>query len=578
MRKEAMFLIIFLSVIPVVMAGEGHTSLLAVREATNEGSVADLYLEIRPGSGRVFIETIPLSKMDTQISTRFAKDIACDYLERDCSQYDFFYTIKAGAPIIGGPSAGASTAVLTAVVLEGIEIDEDVSITGTINSGNVVGPVGGLTAKIEAASAANIKTVLIPKGERFLKELNLTVDLVDYAKNLNIAVVEVGDLTDALYYFTGKRFKERIFELEMDDDYINTMKVLAEELCDRTEGLGNKFSELDLDISLIDEDVISDEENAIELKDKGEKAFEEEMYYSAASRCFGANVKYNGLLLKFEGYDNLTVIENEIKDLEFEIGKVPIETITDLQAYMVVRERLRDAVDSFVKAKVAFDEGEDYATELAYAIERIYSAKSWSRFFSVEGKRFKFDRESLKQGCLNKISEAEERYHYAKFYFPTTLEATKEDLEYAKDDYNNGDFELCLFKASKVKAEADVVLSVVGVAEDQMDAVFDNKLEAVKRVIAEQQEKNIFPILGYSYYEYASYLKEENIMGALVYSEYALELSNLDIYFNKERKFRVAFVDREKLMLLLGGIVLGVMAVLLIKKKGVKVKKKKRLF
>ena len=59
------------------------------------GGTADLYLTIKPGTGRIFLETFPFTKVDTQMSTRFANEIACDYLDVDCSRYDFFYTLTA---------------------------------------------------------------------------------------------------------------------------------------------------------------------------------------------------------------------------------------------------------------------------------------------------------------------------------------------------------------------------------------------------------------------------------------------------------------------------------------------------
>ena len=63
-----------------------HIKLLAVSERSEgniTGATADLFLEIKPGEGRVFIDTFPLTKLDTQISTRFAKEIACDLLNRN---------------------------------------------------------------------------------------------------------------------------------------------------------------------------------------------------------------------------------------------------------------------------------------------------------------------------------------------------------------------------------------------------------------------------------------------------------------------------------------------------------------
>ena len=91
----------------------GHIGLLTVAESSDNstpehGGVADLYLVIKKGTGRIFIDSFPLSKLDTQITTRFASEIACDFLDKDCSQYDFFYTIRANSAIVGGPSAGAA--------------------------------------------------------------------------------------------------------------------------------------------------------------------------------------------------------------------------------------------------------------------------------------------------------------------------------------------------------------------------------------------------------------------------------------------------------------------------------------
>jgi len=152
--KKILFLVIILLTILISLNlvsaspyDTRHLSLLAVQEGPNGtyvGSTADLYLEIKDGSGRVFLDTSPLTKIDTQISTRYAKEIACSYFDLDCDKYDFIYTIRAQSSIIGGPSAGAAIAALTTVAVMDIDYDETVAISGTINSGGIVGQVGGL--------------------------------------------------------------------------------------------------------------------------------------------------------------------------------------------------------------------------------------------------------------------------------------------------------------------------------------------------------------------------------------------------------------------------------------------------
>ena len=84
LTKKVLFLTILLSLFLIstsqISASPydiNHLTLLAVQETPNGtyvGSTADLYLELRDGTGRVFLDTSPLTKVDTQISTRYAKE------------------------------------------------------------------------------------------------------------------------------------------------------------------------------------------------------------------------------------------------------------------------------------------------------------------------------------------------------------------------------------------------------------------------------------------------------------------------------------------------------------------------
>ncbi|MEK6901034.1 MAG: S16 family serine protease, partial [Nanoarchaeota archaeon] len=150
--KVILSLLLILLLIPSLSAQNGkqyHLKLLAVQEegTTYIGSNADLYLELKEGTGRVFLDTFPLTKADTQISTRFAKDIACTHFKLDCDYYDFIFTIRATSNIVGGPSAGAAAAALTTIAVLDLPYTQDVAVTGTINSGGIIGPVGGVKEK-----------------------------------------------------------------------------------------------------------------------------------------------------------------------------------------------------------------------------------------------------------------------------------------------------------------------------------------------------------------------------------------------------------------------------------------------
>ena len=556
--------------------------LLAVKETDNgyEGAVADLYLEIKEGSGRVFLDTFPLTKVDTQISTRFAKDIACSYLNKDCSGYDFIYTIMADSPIIAGPSAGGAITLLTLSLLDDFKLDEKTGITGTINSGGLIGPVGGIKEKINAAKNIGLKKVLIPEGERFVKEennvvekveitvenrsvvknvsiSNQTIDLLEYGRANGLEVVEVSDINGALYEFTGKKFEKENYEIQIDAGYEKTMSFLASQLCNRSDKLMGEVN-----------DVYNDKYNKtmssiLNLTSKTGIAVSKGRYYSAASYCFGANVKLSYLLLaltnatKDDIAEKREIIIKNIDKLEGGIVTREKKTVTDLEAYMVVKERLIESKEYEEEVpKENITEKDLY--DVAYSFERVYSAFSWTNFFDHRGKEFDFNQESLKSSCQDKLEEAEERYNYVLLFYPVLdLSETRKGIDYAYEDREGGNYELCLFKATKAKAESDLILSVSGIGTEKLANLLDRKLEIAKRNIAKQIEKGNFPILAYSYYEYASELKEEDAYSALLYAEYALELSNLDMYFKQVKKPFAFKIDMGPVLYILIGMIMG---------------------
>ncbi len=583
--KKALILLIILGLflIPNALAKQGHMKLLAVKESENgyEGGIADLYLEIKPGSGRVFLETFPLTRTDTQMSTRFAKAIACDAIEMDCDDIDFFYTITADSAIIAGPSAGASIAVLTVAMLESLELNEDYAITGTINSGGLIGPVGGLKAKVEAAKKAGLEKVFIPAGEIIARIGNTTTDLKNLSGQLDIEIMEISTLGEAVKEFTGKEVKQKFKAIDISEEYKSTMKSLAKDLCDRSNKLKAETRGLSYPVN-----VSAIKDNAQNLTARGREAFEKQTFYSSASYCFGANVEYSTLLLisknlsKEEAADEIKKINSSITDFRNRVESQERKTITDLEAYIVVKERLAEAEESALQALEILDntnKTERAARTLAYASERVNSAYSWAAFLGKSGKAFNLNKEILKKSCQSKISEADERKQYVELYFPDTLGSVKKGIDKANEELGKGNYELCLSMASKAKADVDIILSVFGVDNEQYSNIVDRKLEIVKNNIARQASKGIFPILGYSYYEYANSLKENDIFSALLYSEYALELGNLDIYFKEsDGKKKGIAIDKGLLGMFLAGAAAGFIAAFLVRKRNAKAKMRKR--
>jgi len=243
---------------------------------------------------------------------------------------------------------------------------------------------------------------------------------------------------------------------------------------------------------------------------------------------------------------------------------------------MIVKERISDVKEHIKLFKLTIGLEEQYYL-LAYAEERFYSALSWMQFFSMEGKQFVVNEALLKESCNSKIAEAEERYQYVGLFLnPATIINIQEKIDLGKSSLLNEEYELCLIKASQAKAEANAILSSLGVYEDNILSYVESKKKAVERTIFENSEAGIFPILGYSYYKYADSLKEQEQYTALIYLEYALEMSDLGIYFPEDKFREIPFDIKKEWILFIEGIIVGILAttiIILVKRRGHKKKR-----
>lgn len=514
---------------------QGEMTLLTVAEdVEGGGATASVRLEVRPGTGNIYLDSFPLTRLDTQSSTRYANQVACDFLDADCSRFDFFYTIRADSTVVGGPSASAPIAVLTAAVLDRQPVRENAAMTGTINSGGIIGPVGGVPEKLLAARAAGISTVLIP---------SLTV-LNDSRENVSgLDIHRVGTLEKALEAFTGASYERSLPQVEVPRQYDLLMAQVAADICDRNAMLRS----LALDYN--------DTNNYTERIG----ALPAGREYSRASLCFSSNIELNRLRVDNLSERELAALYDELWDrslsLDRQVRNVSIETIIDLEVYSIVMERLLEAEEMLADANGTQPD------QLAYVQERLISAESWSRFFEMPGSQVQIDTQRLREVCLSKIAEAEERISNSRVYFPALVGTAEDTLEEAR---GLEDPVLCIFAASKAKAQANLLLNALSITEESLPSLVDVKIDAAERVLRQQQAEGFFPLLGYSYWRYSEDLAAEQPYSALTFAEYAIELSSLDMYFPAEERNGLTLRFNAGLLLFIFGAIFGTALVLLV--------------
>jgi Lon-like ATP-dependent protease len=113
------------------------------------------------------------------------------YIGKDISKRDIHIQFVGTYEGVEGDSASISVATAVISAMEGVTVDQSVGMTGSLSIRGAVLPVGGVTAKIEAAAKAGLKKVLIPAA-------NLQDVLIEKKYKGKIDIVSVSTLTEVL--------------------------------------------------------------------------------------------------------------------------------------------------------------------------------------------------------------------------------------------------------------------------------------------------------------------------------------------------------------------------------------------
>lgn len=157
------------------------------------GIVTPIVAEVTPSQDRDSGRIIATGKLG-EIAKESVQNVSAlikKYTEEDITSHDIHVQFIGTYEGIEGDSA--SIAVATAVIsaFEDIDVDQGVAMTGSLSVRGQVLPVGGVTAKIEAAAEMGIRKVLIP--EQNLRDVVLEDKYIG-----RVEVVSVRTLNDVL--------------------------------------------------------------------------------------------------------------------------------------------------------------------------------------------------------------------------------------------------------------------------------------------------------------------------------------------------------------------------------------------
>ena len=157
------------------------------------GIVSPIAAEAAPTqskSGGQIIATGKLGEI-AQESVQNVSALIKKYTNKNISDYDIHVQFIQTYDGVEGDSASVSIATAVISAVEEIPIDQTVALTGSLNVRGDVMPIGGATAKIEAAAQYGMKKVLIPKSN--LKDVMIEKKYEDM-----IEIIPTETLSDVL--------------------------------------------------------------------------------------------------------------------------------------------------------------------------------------------------------------------------------------------------------------------------------------------------------------------------------------------------------------------------------------------
>ncbi len=523
------------------------------------------------GSGRVFVDTLPLAQIDMQGSARLAVKVASALVENDpnCSinpsQYDYFFVIRTESPIIGGPSAGGILTTAVVSLLQNWEMDDQTVMTGMINPDGSIGPIGGITKKIDAANSVGANRFLIPEGQGTYTETiyetvqtpwgeqivsnQVTRNVSDYAmSNYGIEVIEVADIKDVVYYYTGYEFQVTASNQSIStEQYIDSMKPLATKLLTQANesyhNASTAFDETDIPnyFPTYHRNQVTDFlNNAEDTLTESRDWFDQELYYTSTSKSFQSLINSRFVTYVCNYYnadDQQEYLSNLLDQVEqyhtnqSETAKnAEVNGMISLQCVGAAQKRATEADQYLLSAKRDYKDDDHFSAlyELAFTYQRSESIGWWLGLTTYFNDTGSISSEQLENLASDYIDDAQQSIVYSNVILQelgsssSLISEAETMLKTAREDNNKGYPAAALFEALEALSKGNLALELVdATTTEKIQSKIQRANESASASISESRLRGIEPILAVSYYEYAESLIEENVEDALFYYKYS---------------------------------------------------------
>ncbi|RLG00163.1 hypothetical protein DRN58_03890, partial [Thermococci archaeon] len=362
------------------------------------------------------------------------------------------------------------------------------------------------------------------------------VNVVEYAKEkYDVDVIEVKDINDAIFYFTGKNFAEREIkgEIEIKTDFLSKK---ANEALERNVEYHDAIKEyLDsLNISKYEKRYLERYlDTAEDFIDNAKDNVNNGKYYTALSILFNSEI-YVGVVDEYIHTDDFDTrieeLEGKIESIDSELKekREDIRGIIGLEFLSAAEKRMKEAYDYLNEAK-NYNDTANAAHSIAYADKRADTVKLWLDLAVEYSEGDKISLDNLKADAWKRIEEAKLVYVYVESLVgDDPVSDALQSLNAAQSEYEAERYTSALFYAieSNIRSSITIELSMSGNDPSIIGEKIQRAKDDAKIAIQLSREEGYEPMLAECYYEYGTNFEEkEDAANAFRMYKYSKEVA-----------------------------------------------------
>lgn len=186
----------------------GRVNGLAViggETAIFSGIILPIESQVTPGGKEK--EIVATGKLG-EIAKEAVKNVSAiikKYFGEDIKKYDIYVQFMQTYEGVEGDSASIAVATSIISALKGVPVRQDTAMTGSLTVRGKVLPIGGVSAKVEAAIEAGLKKVIVP-------ESNMQDIVINPEQLKKIEIIPVNDIFEVLKVALDWKGKENILK------------------------------------------------------------------------------------------------------------------------------------------------------------------------------------------------------------------------------------------------------------------------------------------------------------------------------------------------------------------------------